>query len=376
MPNRVGIVGVGCEGFRPVVSDLSTREMMFEAATRAYADASIDPRRDVGSFICCTEDFWEGWSIADEMVPDQIGGAGRPVCTIPGDAVTGLGNAVMHILSGAADVVALEAHSKAADVIDKDAVERMAQEPSLTRPVGAGGDVLAALEMDAFMRGGRRSREQLDTLLIGSKARALRNPRASFGANLSRGDLEGSEMLSTPLKRVDEAPYADAGIVLVLASEGWIRRNRRDAVYVDGVAWESSLPWFDGGDVLTAGYASGSYARALSQAGLKRELGAFDILELDDTYSYKLLQHVHSIAKSRAEEERVLSGSGPALNPSGGSLGVGNLLEASAMHRLLECVLQLRGDAGPVQVKGAKRALVQSWRGVPTATGGVAVLSR
>ena len=103
---------------------------------------------------------------------------------------------------------------------------------------------------------------------------------------------------------------------------------------------------------------------------------AFDILELDDTYSYKLLQHVHSIAKSRAEEERVLSGSGPALNPSGGSLGVGNLLEASAMHRLLECVLQLRGDAGPVQVKGAKRALVQSWRGVPTATGGVAVLSR
>ena len=59
----------------------------------------------------------------------------------------------------------------------------------------------------------------------------------------------------------------------------------------------------------------------------------------------------------------MLSGSGPALNPSGGSLGVGNLLEASAMHRLLECYLQLRGEAGPVQVKGAERALVQSWRG-------------
>ena len=98
-----------------MVSDLSTRELMFNAASKAYEDASIDPRKDVGSFICCTEDLWEGWNISDEMVPDQIGGAARPVCTIAGDAITGLGNAVMHILAGVTDVVALEAHSKAAE---------------------------------------------------------------------------------------------------------------------------------------------------------------------------------------------------------------------------------------------------------------------
>jgi acetyl-CoA C-acetyltransferase len=63
------------------------------------------------------------------------------------------------------------------------------------------------------------------------------------------------------------------------------------------------------------------------------------------------------------------------VNPSGGSLAIGNLIEASASHRLLEAVLQLRGEAAKMQVKGAKRALVQSWRGVPTATGGVAILS-
>ncbi len=262
MQNRVGIIGVGSEGFRPVVSDLSTREMMYEAAARAYADAAIDPRRDVGSFICCTEDFWEGWSIADEMVPDQIGGAGRPVCTIPGDALTGLGNAVMQILSGVAEVVTLEAHSKAADVIDKEAVERMAQEPSMVRPVGAGGDALAALEMDAFMREGRHPRAKLDDLLVRMKTQAIRNPRASYGAELTKRDLEGSEVLSSPLRRIDKAPYADAGVVLILASQRWIRKNRRQAVYVDGVAWESSLPWYDGGDVRTARYASGSYARA------------------------------------------------------------------------------------------------------------------
>lgn len=375
MPNRVGIVGVGGEGFRPVVADLSTREMMYEAASKAYEEASIEPRRDVGSFICCTEDLWEGWSISDEMMPDQIGGAARPLCTVTGDAITGLGNAVMQILAGVADVVTLEAHSKAADVIDKESVERLAQEPTLIRPLGLSTDALAALEMDAFMRSAGYRRDTLDELLVGVKERAMRNPRASFGARLDEAALRGSEVLWSPLRKVDRAPFAEAGVVLVLASDKWIRKRAKRAVYVDGVAWSSSLPWYDGGDACLSRYASESYARAAAQAGLKRDLGAFDILELDDAYSFKLLQHLHSLSRSRTEEARVLKGTGPVLNPSGGSLGVGNLLEATALHRLMECVLQLRGEAGATQVDGARRALVQSWRGVPTATGGVAVLS-
>jgi acetyl-CoA C-acetyltransferase len=373
---RVGIVGVGYEGFRPVVSDLSTRELMFEAASKAYDDAEIEPRKEVGSFVCCTEDLWEGWSITDEMVPDQIAAAGRPLCTIPADGVTGLGTAVMQVLAGVADVVVLEAHSKAADVLDRDAVETFAQEPSLIRPLGMDSDNIAALEMGAFLAADPRGSRHLDGVIADSKRRATRNPRASYSGSFSRSDIEGSEMLSTPLRKIDRAEYAEAGVVLVLASDTWIRQNRREAVYVDGVAWNSSLPWFDGGDASTAEYARRAYFEATRRAGIEPGLEGFDVLELDDAYSYKLLQHLRSISKDYAEEERVLSGDGPALNPSGGSLGVGNLLEASALHRLLEVVLQLRGEAGAIQVSGVKRALVQSWRGVPTATGGVAVLSR
>jgi acetyl-CoA C-acetyltransferase len=39
-------------------------------------------------------------------------------------------------------------------------------------------------------------------------------------------------------------------------------------------------------------------------------------------------------------------------------------------------VTQLRGHAGPRQLKKTKTGLAQSWRGVPTATGAVVVLSR
>ncbi len=373
---RVGIIGVGYEGFRPVVSDLSTRELMFEAASKAYKDASIDPRRDVGSFVCCTEDLWEGWSISDEMMPDQIAAAGRPLCTVPADAVTGLGTATMHLLSGIADLVVLEAHSKVADVLDKNAVEALGQEPSLVRPLGMDSDALAGLEMDAFLRARGLGMREVDRIIIDEKEEAMGNPRASFSGSFSESDIAASKVLSSPLRKADKADFAEAGIVLVLASESWVRKNKRDPVFLDGVAWCSSLPWYDGGDVSLAGYARNSFNDAAERAGVKPLVESLDILELDDTYSYKLLQHLHSMAKPSAEEERVLSGDGPALNPSGGALGIGNLLEASALHRLLECVLQLRGEAGGIQVKGARSALVQSWRGVPTATGGVAMLSR
>ena len=124
-----------------------------------------------------------------------------------------------------------------------------------------------------------------------------------------------------------------------------------------------------------AEYARTSFQRAAEQAELRRGLRSLDLIELDDAYSFKLLQHLVSLARDKREASAILGGRGPALNPSGGSLAVGNLIEASALHRLYEAVLQLRGEGGGRQVKGAKSALVQSWRGVPTATGGVAILS-
>ncbi len=63
------------------------------------------------------------------------------------------------------------------------------------------------------------------------------------------------------------------------------------------------------------------------------------------------------------------------INISGGALGVGHLFEASGAHKILELVEQLRGEAGARQVPDATIGLAQSWRGVPTATGAVAILS-
>ncbi|HKW43773.1 MAG TPA: acetyl-CoA acetyltransferase, partial [Thermoplasmata archaeon] len=62
------------------------------------------------------------------------------------------------------------------------------------------------------------------------------------------------------------------------------------------------------------------------------------------------------------------------VNVSGGSLGCGNVFEATGLHRAAEVALQLRGDAGTRQVDGAKVGLAQAWRFIPSSTAAVAVL--
>jgi acetyl-CoA C-acetyltransferase len=79
MPERVAIVGVGHTQFRATSPGLSYKELMFEAATKAYADPGIDPGPDIDSFVCCSEDLYEGTGIFDEYVPDQIGTAPSPL---------------------------------------------------------------------------------------------------------------------------------------------------------------------------------------------------------------------------------------------------------------------------------------------------------
>lgn len=67
-----------------------------------------------------------------------------------------------------------------------------------------------------------------------------------------------------------------------------------------------------------------------------------------------------------------LKGSLPT-NISGGSLGIGNCFEATGLQKALEIVIQLRGHAEERQVSDVKTGIAQSWRGIPSGSGAVAI---
>ena len=54
---------------------------------------------------------------------------------------------------------------------------------------------------------------------------------------------------------------------------------------------------------------------------------------------------------------------------------MGHMVDANGLARVVEVGLQLRGQAGERQVPGARTGLAMGWRGVPTTSGAVAILS-
>ena len=194
MSENVAIVGIGYTSFRPLTPELSYKELMYEAAVKAYEDAGLDPRRDVDSFVTVAEDLIEGTSIFDEYVPDQLGGLLKPNVTIPGEAIHGLATAYMQIASGIVDVVALEAHSKVSNVLTLPYITAYAMDPVLNRPLRANPAFIAGMEMTRYLHVSGATREQC-ALVVSKKKTRGRTSRQSFA-------FLRFSMLSAPLALV------------------------------------------------------------------------------------------------------------------------------------------------------------------------------
>ena len=371
---RVAIVGIGRTALRPLSSEISYKEMMFEAAVRAYEDAGVEPRKDIGSFVGVSEDFWEGTSIFDEYLPDQLGGALRPVCTIGNEGLHGLATAAMQIMTGLVKVAAVESHSKVSEVDRPQKVMQMAFDPILNRPLDFNPHVVAGLEMARFLGDSRSLRNDCARIVAKNRASGLDNPYAAYPAKLTPDQVLGSADAFSPLKELEMSAPADGAVVVVLASEKKAKELAGEPVWIDGMGWANDTPTLESRDWASARYARWSLAQASKMAGYGTKKA--DIFEIDDTYAYKEIQHAAALGICKAEDfRRYIEGSAPPINPSGGSLGCGHILDATGLFKLAEAVEQLRGTAGKRQVKGARRALVQSWRGVPTTSGAVVLLS-
>ena len=380
MGDRVAIVGVGNAGYAPITAGVSYKELTFEAATRAYDDAGIDPRKDVDSFVAVSEDFWEGTSIFDEYVPDQLGGALRPVHTVSGDGLLGISAAVMLIRSGNASVVAVEGHSKASDILSLGHIHQFALDPVYNRPLDVSPHAIAGLEMNRYLEASGSTEEQCALVVEKNRRNALDNPIAAYPAQVSAADVAASDPTWWPLKRLDTSQRADGCVVLVLADADRARDLTDAPVWIAGVGWSSGSPTLESRSWDQADYVRQAADRAYDMARLGSPTRDVDLAEVDDTYSYRELMHLEALRIARNGEaggmleDGVFNREGELpVNVSGGSLGQGYLFEANGLARTLECVLQLRGEAGERQVPDAGVAVAQSWRGVPTTTAAVAV---
>jgi len=376
------IVGVGCMGFKSITPDLSYKEIMFEAATRAYEDAGVNPRRDIDCFVTCGEDYWEGFSIFDEFVPDQLGAVLKRLFTVSADGLYGIATAYMLIRTGQFDTVAVEAHSKASDMLTYADIVAFALDPIYNRPLGGHPYYIAGLEMNRYLHETGNTKEQCAQVVAKNRKNALANPYAAHGANITTDDVLESEPLFYPLSQLDVSPLADGCAVMVLASDRVAEKLTDTPIWIRGVGWNSDTPRLETRDWGRALYTELAADMAYKMAGIRTPLDEIDFAEIDDIFSYKELQNLEALRlcgrgeAGRLTEEGITERDGDLpINPSGGLLGVGYTLEASGLQKLLEVVLQLRDEAGKRQIPDVETGLAQIWRGIPTTSGAVTILS-
>ncbi len=381
MVERVAIVGVGWYGFRSITPELSYKEIMYEAAVRAYSDAGIDPRTDVDSFVTVAEDFNEGTSIFDEYVPDQLGAVLRPNETIPGEGLHGLITAYMQIKTGLLDVVVVEGHSKVSNIMHPAHIVAYAMDPVYNRPLGLHPSFIAGLEMQRYLFETGTTLEQCAQVAVKNRGNALFNPLAAHPGELSVGDILGSEPVAEPLTRLQIAAPADGCVVMVLASEQTAKALTDQPIWIRGVGWANGSFSLEHRTWVELDYARIAAEMAYRSAGISYPQGALDFVELDDTFAYKELQHLEALGLCRPGEAGRLTEEGATslqgdlpVNPSGGSLGCGHLLDASGLARALECVLQLRGEAGARQLEDVELGAAFGWRGLPTTSAAMVIL--
>ncbi len=413
MSRKVCVIGIGHTDFNSITPDVEWKELMYEACQKAYVDAGVDPRKDVDSFITCAEDYLEGFSIFDEFVPDQIGAVLRPCCTVCGDGLYGLGTAYMQIKTGLMDVVSIESHSKISDLLTLGDILLHAFDPVFERPVTGpverpryGGSpgytkdapkplvgstkekqrvhpyFLAGMEMQNYLRTTGTTEEECAEVVVKNKMNAFFNPLADYEAKISVDNVMGSEYLFSPLKKLDISSNVDGAITFVLADEKTAKDLGADPIYLSGFGWSSETPWLSTREMF-ADYAARSSQMAYKMAGITSPKKQIDIVEVDDRFSYKELQHLEAIGMARpgeagqmlAEGELARDGTIPT-NMSGGSLGIGNCFEATGMQKALEIITQLRGHAAKRQVADAEVGLAQAWRGIPSGSGAVAIFER
>ncbi len=379
MNRKVAIIGIGYTVPKPKTPEVSYKEMTYLAAQMAYKEARISPQ-EVESFVSVAEDLHEGTSIFDEYTPDQLGAVQKPMHTVSGEGIQGIIAGALQILTGAFDLIVVEGHSKASNIVTPTYVLNYALDPVLNRPLNVNPHYIAGLEMRAYLEDSKTTEEEVAKVVSHNLSRATLNKLAPFGAKVSPKKVLNSEPLFEPIRKLHLPQTSDAAYVLVLASEKIVKKKRVKPVWISGMGFCSDSPTLESRDWTTSVATQIAAEKAYQQAGIENPAGEIDVFEIDDSFGYKQLQHLEALKVCEKGKAKDIFENGNRqklhlrVNPSGGTLGAGWMHEATGLHKVLEVVLQLRGKKGRTQVKKAKVGLAQGWRGLPTTTCAVMIL--
>jgi len=198
----------------------------------------------------------------------------------------------------------------------------------------------------------------------------VQNPYAMYRKALSVEEILSSPVVCEPLRLLMLcAPNEGAAAVVLTARPPGSRAVRVAAAALRSHHAGSVLGEHTPMSGLTGTMVSAPTEMAARDAYEEAGLGPadLDVVELQDTDSGREILSAEELGLCAhrgggrwVRDGRGEMGTRPPVNPSGGLLSKGEPLGASALGQVVELTWQLRGEAGPRQIEGARVALAHT----------------
>ncbi len=369
---RVAVIGVGVTRFGK--HDRTSGELFAEAARDALLDAGLPPG--------AVQALYYGNVVGGETEQQlHTGPQAASILGIPAVPTTrfetacasshaAFRHAVMEVGAGLSDVVLVGGAERVLNVPTADSTEYFAyaSDAAWEQSVGLTFPGVFALIARAHMAKYGTTEEQMAHVAVKNHRHGALNPKAQFQKEITLEQVLGSARVADPLKLYDCCPFSDGGAAVVLASEEVARRSRRPVWVLGSAAASDWMLLHDKKDLARVPATERAAAAAYRQAGLGP--ADVDVVELHDCFTIAEIVATEGLGLFEpgtggiaAEKGWTGLGGKVPVNPSGGLKAKGHPIGATGAAQIAEIVTQLRGEAGPRQVDGARVGLTHTLGG-------------
>lgn len=356
------IVGVAESDLGDVGADRYAIDLAAQAAVQALAEAGLTTR-DVDAVYSIAGGFMPNLSFGEYMgIRPRISGGSN----VGGSSfLSHVYHAAMALTAGQCEVALIAYGSTPrADRLRKDPPPSLPEYPAYQAPYRPRDPVTGyALAAARHMHQYGTTREQLADVAIAAREWARLNP-AAFSLDkpsLTRADVLGSPMVSSPLTVRDCCLVTDGGGALVMTRADRARDLPCRPIYLLGAGeahWHRQISQMPD---LTVTAATESSARAYAMAGLGA--GDVDVVQLYDAFTVNTVMFLEDLGfcgkgegGAFVENGRIAPGGSLPVNTNGGGLSYCHP-GMYGVFTAIEAVRQLRGEAGLRQVADAEIAL-------------------
>jgi len=361
--NGVVVAGVGIHPFGRF-EDRTITDMGVSAVRSALAEAGISKGGFQAAF-CATA---YGGVASGHKVLSRMGMTGMPIVDVEAGCASGgaalmLGAAAIH--AGVYDTVLVFGVEK----MPKGMIRSSFFEPWQEESGLAATPAYFALRAQRLMQDSGVTKDHLAKVVVKNRRHGVHNPNAMFRSEVDADAVLGSRVVCEPLHlwMLCTPNEGAAAAVLSRAGDGAGVRLRAAVLrsHLPGSVLNESTPMSGLVDDSVPAATTLAATAAYEEAGIGPE--DLDVVECQDTDAARELLSYEELglckpggAAALADEGATELGGRIPVNPSGGLLSKGEPLGASALGQVVTLVHQLRGEAGPTQVEGARVALAHT----------------